>query len=171
MICGVATKIVTSVETTAANVADTKMFKPLVNDTGSMFNLKAICADKAYSSRENMEIANALGALPYIPFKKNSTKKSKGSPTWAKMYRFFTENYYNFAQEYHKRSNVESCWAMIKRKFGDFCRCRTPVSQDNEILGKILVHNVVVLVHEIFNRGLDVNFLEEAKRLDAQKVI
>ena len=79
--------------------------------------------------------------------------------------------YYNFAQHYHNRSNVESTFAMIKKKFGDFCRCRNERSQDNELLCKILVHNLVVLIHEIFALDIDVNFSAEAKKLPAQKVI
>lgn len=171
-ICGTYTQIITSVQITGGNVADTKMFEPLVKDTANLFNISAICADKGYSSRANMEIAKKLGAMPYIPFKKNVTGRSGGSPTWAKMYRMFTENYYQFAQEYHKRSNIESCFSAIKRKFGDFCRCRTERSQDNEILCKILCNNIVTLVHEIFNRKLNIDFFMEARKYEvAQKVI
>jgi transposase len=171
VICGVATQIVTKAEITRSNVADTKMFKPLLEATSEHFNISAICADKAYSSRANLKLAKSLNCLPYIPFKKGSTRKSKGSPMWAKMYQMFSMHYYEFAQEYHDRSNVESCFAMIKIKFGDFCRCKSEQSQDNEILCKILCHNIVVLVHEIFNRNLDINFLASSKMLPAQKVV
>lgn len=173
VVCGTVTQIVTSVEITGGNVNDSKMFTPLVSDTALLFNLKKLCADKAYSSRDNLELVQKLGAMPYIPFKKNTSGKSKGSMTWSRLFRYFTQHYYEFAQEYHKRSNIESCFSAIKRKFGDFCRTRTEQSQDNEILCKILCHNVVVLVHEIFNRKLDVNFKEVSRIVnkDAQKVL
>ena len=86
------------------------------------------------------------------------------------MYKLFTSDYEAFADHYHKRSNVESTFAMIKRKFGDFCRCKSIRSQTNEIMCKILAHNIVVLIHESFELGIEVDFLECAKIMLAQKV-
>jgi len=169
--CGVKTNIVTSAQITRGIVSDTSMFKPLMEQTCENFNIREISADKAYSSRENMDLADKIGAMPYIPFKSNVTGKSKGSPTWAKMYRMFAENYLEFARHYHRRSNVESTFAMIKRKFGDFCRCKTERSQNNEIRCKILCHNLVVLIHEIFELNLEVDFKDVTKNYPAQKVI
>lgn len=60
---------------------------------------------------------------------------------------------------------------MIKRKFGDFVRCKSEKSQDNEILCKVLTHNIVVLIHEICELGIEVDFSEVAKGLPAQKVV
>ena len=87
------------------------------------------------------------------------------------MYEVFTEKYEEFAKHYHKRSNVETCFAMIKRKFGDFCRCKTERSMVNEILCKALAHNIVCLIHEIFELNLEVDFKGIAKKYPAQKVI
>ena len=169
--CGVKTNIITSLQVTNGNVNDTKMFEPLVKDTVEHFNVKEISADKAYSSRANMDLVDNLGAMPFIPFKKNTTGKAKGSPTWARMYQMFAENYLEFAEHYHKRSNVESCFAMIKKKFGDSCRLRSDRSQNNEIRCKVLSHNLVVLIHEIFELKIEVDFTSQAKKLPAQKVI
>ena len=87
------------------------------------------------------------------------------------MFEVFTKNYFEFAKHYHKRSNIESTFAMMKRKFGDFVRCKTEKSQDNEILCKILTHNIVCLIHEIFELNIEVDFNDIAKKLPAQKVI
>lgn len=171
VVCGVKTNIITSLQVTDGNTNDSKMFESLINETAENFNVKEISGDKAYSSRANMDLANKLQIMPFIPFKKNATGKSRGSPTWAKMYKMFAENYLEFAKHYHKRSNVESCFAMIKRKFGDNCRCKSGRSQNNEIRAKILAHNLVVLVHEIFELKVEVDFNEIAKRHPAQKVI
>ena len=62
-------------------------------------------------------------------------------------------------------------FAMIKTKFGDNVRCKTEQSQDNEILCKVLAHNIVCLIHEIFELKIDVDFSEVAKKLPAQKVV
>jgi transposase len=142
-----------------------------MTQTAEHFDMKEVSADKAYSSRANLDLANKLGAMPYIPFKKNVTGKSRGSPTWAKMYKMFAEKYLEFAEHYHKRSNVETCFAMIKRKFGDSCRAKSDRTQNNEIRCKILCHNLVVLIHEIFELKLEVDFKDVTKNYPAQKVI
>ena len=39
---------------------------------------------------------------------------------------------------YHQRSNVESTFSMVKRKFGASVRAKTPAAQLNEVLLKAL---------------------------------
>ena len=168
---GTRTNIVTALRVTREKSGDSPQFSELVSETGENFLMKEISADKAYSSRDNLELARSLGAIPYIPFKKHTTGHSRGSPTWAEMYRVFTTDYLEFAKHYHKRSNIESTFAMIKRKFGDYCRCKSERSQVNEILCKVLTHNIVCLIHEIFELNLEVDFNGIAKNLPAQKVI
>jgi len=58
-------------------------------------------------------------------------------------------------QHYHKRSNVESTFSMIKRTFGDSLRSRTDTAMRNETLCKVLAHNLVVLIHEMYELGID----------------
>lgn len=70
-----------------------------------------------------------------------------------------------FAQQgrvahYHKRGNVESTFSMIKRKFGDSLRSKTSTAQVNETLAKVLCHNVVVLIHEMYELGIAPVFWE-----------
>jgi transposase len=60
-----------------------------------------------------------------------------------------------FLQHYHKRSNVESTFSMMKRKFGDSIRSKTDVAMVNEVLCKVLCHNLVVLIHEMYELGID----------------
>lgn len=169
--CGVRTNIITSAEITRGSAADITMFESLVKQTRENFDMKEICADKAYSSRDNMDLAKELGAMPYIPFKSNANGKSGGSPTWAKMYKLFATKYMEFAKHYHQRSNIESTFAMIKKKFGDFVRCRSERSQANEALCKILAHNIVVLIHEMFELGIEFDFSQIAKKYPAQKEV
>ena len=69
-----------------------------MTNTAKHFNVKEVSADKAYSSRANLELAKKLGAMPYIPFKKNTTGRSKGSPTWTTMFELFNTNYIELYQ-------------------------------------------------------------------------
>ena len=63
---------------------------------------------------------------------------------------------------YHKRSNVESTFSMIKRKFGDSLRRKTDTAQVNETLAKVLCHNLVVLIHEMYELGIEPTFFQQA---------
>ncbi len=162
VMCGVKTHIVTSVEATANWSGDANHLVPLMNKTAETFTIKEVSADKAYSSRHNLHAIENIGADAYIPFKDNA--KALGSATtgydglWHKMWLFYNYNREVFLQHYHKRSNVESTFSMIKAKFGSFVRAKTPVAQVNEVLCKILCHNICVLIQSIYELGLEPNF-------------
>ena len=59
---------------------------------------------------------------------------------------------------YHKRSNVETAFSMIKAKFGGSVRSKNPAAQMNEVLVKILCHNICVLVQAMYALGVDPKF-------------
>jgi len=158
LVCGVKTNIVTAVELTMTNEADTKFLPELVVPTAKNFDVKEVSGDKAYSSRANMELINELGAVPYIPFRKNATGRSKGSPMWKKMYHYFEYKQEEFLEHYHKRSNAETTFHMIKSKFGDSVRSKTETAQINEVLLKLLCHNICVVIQEMFELGIEPNF-------------
>jgi transposase len=65
-------------------------------------------------------------------------------------------------QNYHKRSNVESTFHMIKSKFGNTLRSKTRTAQINEALCKVLCHNIVVLIQSMFELGLKPKFWQVA---------
>ena len=47
---------------------------------------------------------------------------------------------------------------MIKSKFGDAVRSKTEVAQVNEVLLKVLCHNIYVVIQEMFELGIEPNF-------------
>ena len=49
---------------------------------------------------------------------------------------------------YHKRSNVEPTFSMVKRKCGGEVRSKTDVAMVNEVLCKLLARNLCVLIQE-----------------------
>ena len=59
---------------------------------------------------------------------------------------------------YHKRSNVESTFSMIKAKFGDAVRSKTDVAMKNEALCKILCHNICCLIPSACEFGVATKF-------------
>ncbi len=61
-------------------------------------------------------------------------------------------------EHYHKRSNVETTFHMLKMKFGDKLKSKNPVAQENELLCKVIAHNIVVLIHEMHELGITPSF-------------
>jgi transposase len=105
-----------------------------------------VSADKAYGSLENFEaVADCLGDA-FIAFKDNTTGAAGGM--FQKAFHFFQLNQEEYLRKYHKRSNVESTFSAIKRKFGDSVRSKTDVAMKNEVLCKILCHNLSCLIME-----------------------
>jgi transposase len=115
MVCGVKTKVITAVDISGWQVHDSYFFDPLVRSTAKHFEISELAADKAYLGRRNMETVEALGGTPYIMFKKY-TVEPKDDSIWAKMYRLFMYNREAFMWHYHKRSNAESAFSMMKGK-------------------------------------------------------
>jgi len=159
-VCGVKTNIITSVDITEGYVNDQTQFIPLANDTARNFEIRDFCADKGYLSSKHFALIKELGGQAYIPFKKNTSGNcSDNHRSYFKTaFKFFKANREQYLEHYHKRSNIESSFSMIKRRFGNNVKCKKEISQDNEILGKVLAHNICVLVQEIFLNKIEINF-------------
>ena len=155
---GVNTNIITDVIITDENVGDSPQFEKLICKTAEHFNIDEVVADGGYSSRKNHDVIGRLGGTAYIPFKENATGKSRGSILWRKAFHYFQLHKDEFLEHYHKRSNVESTFAAIKMKFGETIKSRKRISQENEMLCKIIAYNITVLIHAMFELGITPNF-------------
>lgn len=163
LMCGVKTHIVTSVEVSERRDNDYKFFKPLVEATAQNFQMKEVSGDKAFSGISNLRLVINNNATPYIPFKTHNTEAHWRDKTglWTRLFHFFKYNEELFYEHYHKRSNVETVFAMIKGKFGERLRSKTGTAQTNEILLKVLAHNLCVIVQSIFELGIEPAFWQE----------
>ena len=156
IVTGTKTNIITSVEITPSNIHDSPVLAGLLDSTAERFNMAEVSADKAYLSDANLRLIESHGAAPYIPFKSNTT--GKGSPLWKRLYAYFTLNEESFNVHYHRRSNVETCFSVIKGKLGDSVRSKSDTGQINEILLKVLCHNICVLIQEMHELGVTPSF-------------
>jgi len=159
IMCGVKTNIIISVEITPSNVHDSPMLPGLLDNTAERFNMAEVSPDKAYLSDANLRDIESHGAHPYIPFKSNTA--GKGSPMWGRLHAYSILNEESFNAHYHRRSNVETTFSMVKGKFGDSVRSKSETGQINEILLKILSHNVCVLIQEMHELGITPTFEPE----------
>lgn len=163
LMCGVKTNVVTAVEVTDRFANDSPYLKPLVEATAQNFTMREVSGDKAYLSGDNLKAVVDAQATPYIPFKANSTAGEKRhSELWNKMYHFYAFNTERFLQHYHKRSNSESTFSMIKAKFGDSLRSKTQTAQINEALCKVLAHNICCLIQSMYELNLKPKFWSAA---------
>jgi hypothetical protein len=157
LMTGVKTHIVTSVEITGRHDNDSPQFPPLVNKTAKGFIINECSAKKAYSGFDNHEAIAKVGGTPYIAFKSNATGAIGG--VFQKMFYFYRYKRDEFLAHYHKRSNSESTFSMVKAKFGGHLRSKSDTGQTNEALCKVLCHNLCALIQSIFEFGIEPNFL------------
>ena len=150
--CGVKTNVVTAVRILDKDAGDCPQFVPLVKETRRHFEIGEVSADKAYASLENFEEIAGCGAQAFIAFKSNATGGVGGM--FERAFHFFQFNRDDFLAHYHKRSNVESTFSAIKRKFGDAVMSKGDTGMVNEALCKILCHNLTCLIQEQETLGI-----------------
>jgi len=156
---GTATHAITGVK--VSSEGDCPQLPALLKQTMQNFNVREVSADKAYSSKNNLEECERFGVEPFIPFKIDAVIDPKNE-TWTRHLTEFLCNQARFLPHYHRRSNVESVMWMVKSKFGGAVRSKTPTAQLNEVLAKCLLHNLACLVNAIFTAGLAPRFWQDA---------
>jgi hypothetical protein len=145
LMCGVNTKIVTAVDISGWAANDTTYFVPLVQATAEHFGIREVSADKACLSRKHLSVVEAVGGMPFVPFKSNTVDPT-GAGAWVRMYHLFMYRREEYMRHYHKRSNIETAFSVD----GD---CGRGVAQK--------------LLHEL---GVDVP-LEEQRRAGVPQVV
>jgi len=78
------------------------------------------------------------------------------------MFHFYSLKREEYMACYHKRSNIETVFAMIKSKFRDNVRSKTDTAMKNEVLCKILAHNICCLIMSQFELGIEPVFWGQA---------
>jgi transposase len=122
-------------------------------------NREKIRANREYSSVDNHDAIAEVGATPYIAFKANATGEAGG--LFQRMYYFYQYKRDEFLEHYHKRSNGETVFHMIKAKFSTRLRSKGDLAQINEALCKVLCHNICVLIQSMFEFGIVPQFCGE----------
>jgi transposase len=162
LICGVKTHIVPAVVIRDKDATDPKQLPALVRATAEIFKLREVSADKAYGTVSNYAVIAECGATPFIAFKENHTGASGG--LFQKMFHWFHYHRDEFLSHYHKRSNVESVFSMIKAKFHERVFSKSETAALNEVLCKVVCHNIVCLTSAMFELNLDLDDLLTPKR-------
>lgn len=80
---------------------------------------------------------------------------------WKWFFHYYMANQTHHMEHYHKRSNVETTFSMIKSKFGELLRSKTLTSQTNEVLCKVLCHNLCCVIQSIYELNIKPGFWAE----------
>lgn len=156
LICGVKTKVVASVKVLPGKDNESPYLPQLAISTAKRFRVRAILADKQFLSVNNFETVNDLGGMLYCPFKDNNVDDMGG--IWQRVRHFFLWNRPEFDNHFRMRPIVESVFHVIKNRFGERVTSRSDTAIMNEVLCKVLCHNLVRVIYEMAKSGLEPEF-------------
>lgn len=164
--CGVKTHTVTAAAIYGRDANDCPILPELVKATAANFTVNEVSADKGYLSAENVETIDSVGGTPFIAPKSSTTGGVGG--LFERMFHYYQFRRGEFLAHYHKRSNVESVFSAIKRKFGDNVRSRTDTAKVNEVLAKLVVHNLCCLILSQCELGIEPVFWENEEQAETE---
>lgn len=167
--CGVKTQVVTAAAIYNRDAADSPVLPELLHTTREGFQVDEMYADKGYLSIENVEAVFDAGGVPFIAPKSTTTGAAGG--LFEKMVHYYLYRREDFLAHYHKRSLVESTFSAIKRKFGDSVRSKAPVAMKNEVLAKLVCHNLCCVILSQFELGIEAEFWKNEAASEARPVI
>lgn len=167
-IVGTTTHIITAADVLGSESGDGPQLPGLMKITAQGFKIGQLTGDAAYASIANFDAAAEIGVNLFTAFKTNTTGWVGG--LFAKMYHTFCANKEEYLRAYHRRSNAESAFSAVKRVMGESLRSKTPTAMRNELRAKLVCHNVVQLIHAMYELGLDVNFGSE-EALDSKMIL
>jgi len=81
------------------------------------------------------------------------------------MYWHFKNSPKEWGEHYHKRSNVESTFNMVKQAFSGSLMTKNTTANVNEILSKAVCHNLCVLIMEFHENKLNINLSTQISKI------
>lgn len=162
VMAGTATHVISGVKVSPAG--DSTLLEELLAQTRRHHDVRELSADKGYSKIDHHAMLEEFGIAAFIPFKVGAVIH-EDPDAWSRKLGEFLFRREQWLPHYHRRSNVETVFSMIKGKFGSAIRARRPTSQVNEVLCKCLAHNLCCLVKAIFVSGLAPTFWTDAEPL------
>lgn len=159
LICGVKTNVIAAATYTKGIDNDSPEFPKLLHDASKRFRILEVSADKAYNAVENFRAVKDVGAVPFIPFRHNASGFSGGF--FEEMFHFYRLRRKEFRDRYLLRNNAESTASMLKRRFVGPLDSRTDPAIENEVLCRVLAHNLCRVIQSHFELGIETEFWDD----------
>ena len=156
-IIDVKSRVIIAYMVTESTVADIKGMYEMLEGLGNLgldFKGMDFCLDAAYLSRQMYDIVTALGMMPFIDVKKNTTHNAKGSWPWRDMVDMYLNSKDKFDDHYHQRSIIEAVFGALKKMYGSSLRCRRRDKQEKELGIKIICYNIEVAARQQVRDGM-----------------
>ena len=163
IICGVKTNVVVSAEVKMGNSADSPQLPGLANTAALSFDVQEVSADKAYSGHRNLNAIAAAGAKPLIPFKDNTVPRRcepGRTDTPDGQYRMVKGISFLRLQPGGVQSALSQALKRGDDLLDDQDEIRRVRSVQDEVLAKILCHNICVLIQSFYELGITPSFLD-----------
>ena len=164
IMAGVSTHGIATAKVTTASEQDSPQLVELLTRTRKGNDVRELSADKGYSKISHHALLEELGIAAFIRFKDDAVIHADPD-AWSRNLAEFLLRRNQWLPRYHRRSNVETVFSMLKGKFGASIRAKRPRSQINEVLVKCLAHNLCCYVKAIFMSGLAPTVWTDAKPL------
>ena len=145
-IVGIKTGIITALKITTGIGSDVKQFPELFKELIERHTVQEICGDKAYMSRKNIKMVVRKGGTPFFHPRDNARISSNRKDiAWNDVVEYYQDHRSEWLKKYHRRSNVESVFSRIKRKFGGRLKSKKRGARITELLIKILLYNRTII--------------------------
>lgn len=146
IVIGLKSKIIISARTSFGTVHDINFFKELLENTIKLgIRVKTLLADAAYNSKDNYILCENYGIEAFLDFKKNASLGRDRSSLRRKQLILYKSHPELWHQSYNYRPIVEGVFSVMKRKGKNYIRGRQEISQDCEILLRVLWYNLTII--------------------------
>lgn len=130
------------------------------------FDLKHMCGDKAYLTRDGCNAVREAGGKAHFKIKSNTIFNSKGSQEWKRTVTAQKNKDQQEIDEYNIRQNAESTNHAKKSKFGSIIRSKLDATKQAEAMGKWCVYNVTSICRAYYDDAIDFKFIQENIHID-----
>ncbi len=169
VIVGNITKVIISAVITPAYKADSPFLPPLIEKTAKYFRLEEVMADAAYSSRANLELIEGHNAQALIAFRANAVFGKNGE-AWDRRLHAWKYHFDEVHERYRFRSNAETAFSSLKAVFGSNLRSRSDTGRVNELLAKIICHNLRALIRATYELNIDIDLSKASAQASAASI-
>ena len=137
---------VLSMEVTGEDVHDTKMLKPLVENSLKVAPVEKALGDGAYDSRANFQFLSDSGVEPVIKVRKGSVPKAKGCypRKYAVEEQLEDQERWSKKHDYGHRWMAESAFSSIKGRLGEYVRAKKIQNMIQEVKLKVFTYNWLI---------------------------